>query len=146
MSTSPARIVIIGAGQAGGQAAYSLRLGGFVGAITIIGDEPQPPYQRPPLSKAYLKGELDADRLFLKPVEYYPEHGVDLLTGVAATRIDLDARTVELSSGAARCSLLAASCVRLIPRLSGPCLMHGARFLRRPPPPCTRPSSGATGC
>ena len=101
MSTSPARIVIIGAGQAGGQAAYSLRLGGFVGAITIIGDEPQPPYQRPPLSKAYLKGELDADRLFLKPVEYYPEHGVDLLTGVAATRIDLDAHTVELSSGAA---------------------------------------------
>jgi 3-phenylpropionate/trans-cinnamate dioxygenase ferredoxin reductase subunit len=101
MSASPARIVIIGAGQAGGQAAYSLRLGGFAGAITIIGDEPQPPYQRPPLSKAYLKGELDADRLFLKPVEYYPEHGVDLLTGVAATRIDLDARTVELSSGAA---------------------------------------------
>jgi 3-phenylpropionate/trans-cinnamate dioxygenase ferredoxin reductase subunit len=101
MSASPARIVIIGAGQAGGQAAYSLRLGGFAGAITIIGDEPQPPYQRPPLSKAYLKGELDADRLFLKPVEYYPEHGVDLLTGVAATRIDLDARRVELSSGAA---------------------------------------------
>jgi 3-phenylpropionate/trans-cinnamate dioxygenase ferredoxin reductase subunit len=100
MFASPARIVIIGAGQVGGQAAYSLRLGGFAGAITIIGDEPQPPYQRPPLSKVYLKGELDADRLFLKPVEYYPEHGVDLLTGVAATRIDLDARTVELSGAA----------------------------------------------
>jgi 3-phenylpropionate/trans-cinnamate dioxygenase ferredoxin reductase subunit len=101
MAEAPKRVVIIGAGQAGGQAAYSLRLGGFAGAITIIGDEPQPPYQRPPLSKAYLKGELDADRLFLKPVEYYPEHGVELLTGFAATRIDLDARTVELSSGAA---------------------------------------------
>ena len=101
MAEAPKRVVIIGAGQAGGQAAYSLRLGGYAGAITIIGDEPQPPYQRPPLSKAYLKGELDADRLFLKPVEYYPEHGVDLLTGVPATRVDLDARTVELSSGVA---------------------------------------------
>lgn len=100
MAEAPQRVVIIGAGQAGGQAAYSLRLGGYEGAITIIGDEPQPPYQRPPLSKAYFKGELDADRLYLKPLEYYGEHGIALLTGVAATRIDLDARTVELSSGA----------------------------------------------
>lgn len=101
MSGMPTRIVIIGAGQAGGQAAYSLRLGGYEGLITIIGDEPQPPYQRPPLSKAYFKGELEADRLYLKPLEYYGEHGIELLTGVAATRIDLDARKVELSSGEA---------------------------------------------
>ncbi len=100
MAEAPQRVVIIGAGQAGGQAAYSLRLGGFEGAITIIGDEPQPPYQRPPLSKAYFKGELEADRLYLKPLEYYGEHGIELLTGVAAKRIDLDARTVELSSAA----------------------------------------------
>ncbi|MEZ6030939.1 MAG: FAD-dependent oxidoreductase [Hyphomonadaceae bacterium] len=101
MPGTPQRIVIIGAGQAGGQAAYSLRLGGFEGAITLIGDEPQPPYQRPPLSKAYFKGELEADRLFLKPLEYYADHAVDLKTGVRAERIDLDARTVELDTGAA---------------------------------------------
>ena len=77
MSGAPQRIVIIGAGQAGGQAAYSLRLGGFAGEITLVGDEPAPPYQRPPLSKAYLKGELEAERLFLKPLEYYEEHRVD---------------------------------------------------------------------
>lgn len=101
MPALPARIVIIGAGQAGGQAAYSLRLGGFAGEITIVGEEPQPPYQRPPLSKAYFKGELEADRLFLKPLEYYAEHTIGLLTDVAATRIDLDARTLELASGKA---------------------------------------------
>lgn len=101
MAEAPQRVVIIGAGQAGGQAAYSLRLGGYEGAITIIGEEPQPPYQRPPLSKAYFKGELEADRLYLKPLEYYAEHQIELLTGVRATRIDLDARNVELDSGAA---------------------------------------------
>ncbi len=58
MSGAPQRIAIIGAGQAGGQAAYSLRLAGYEGAITLIGDEPAPPYQRPPLSKAYFKGEM----------------------------------------------------------------------------------------
>jgi 3-phenylpropionate/trans-cinnamate dioxygenase ferredoxin reductase subunit len=99
MAGSPQRIVIIGAGQAGGQAAYSLRLGGFAGQITIVGDEPAPPYQRPPLSKAYLKGEMDAERLFLKPLDYYVEHRIELVTSEAATAIDLLARTVALSGG-----------------------------------------------
>ncbi|MEY2756598.1 MAG: hypothetical protein RIR33_376, partial [Pseudomonadota bacterium] len=99
MSSRPSRIVIIGAGQAGGQAAYSLRLGGFDGGITLIGDEPAPPYQRPPLSKAYLKGELEADRLFLKPLDYYSEHMIDLVTGGAATAIDLAAHEVKLANG-----------------------------------------------
>lgn len=99
MSDAIQRIVILGAGQAGGQAAYSLRLGGFAGEITLVGDEPAPPYQRPPLSKAYLKGELEAERLFLKPLEYYAEHRVDLVTGDAATKIDLAARDVTLASG-----------------------------------------------
>ena len=102
MSGAPQRIVIIGAGQAGGQAAYSLRLGGFAGEITLVGDEPAPPYQRPPLSKAYLKGELEAERLFLKPLEYYAEHRVELITGDAATAIDLDRRqTVDAGERAA---------------------------------------------
>jgi 3-phenylpropionate/trans-cinnamate dioxygenase ferredoxin reductase subunit len=100
MSGAAQRIVIIGAGQAGGQTAYSLRAAGFDGAITLIGDEPAPPYQRPPLSKAYLKGELEAERLFLKPVEYYPEHDVELVTSTAAKSIDLAARQVALERGA----------------------------------------------
>ena len=99
MAGAPQRIVIIGAGQAGGQAAYSLRLGGFTGEITLVGDEPAPPYQRPPLSKAYLKGELEAERLFLKPLEYYAEHGIALVTGDAATAIDLDKHGATLASG-----------------------------------------------
>jgi 3-phenylpropionate/trans-cinnamate dioxygenase ferredoxin reductase subunit len=99
MSAAPQRIVIIGAGQAGGQAAYSLRLGGFACEITLVGDEAAPPYQRPPLSKAYLKGELEAERLFLKPVEYYAEHDIALITGDAATAISLGDHAVTLASG-----------------------------------------------
>ncbi len=99
MSGAPQRIAIIGAGQAGGQAAYSLRLAGYEGSITLIGDEPAPPYQRPPLSKAYFKGEMEAERLFLKPLEYYAEHNIELITGKAATAIDLAAKRVELAGG-----------------------------------------------
>ena len=99
MSGAPQRVVIIGAGQAGGQAAYSLRLGGYEGAITIVGDEPAPPYQRPPLSKAYFKGEMEAERLFLKPLDYYAEHKVELITGKPATRIDTARKQVVLADG-----------------------------------------------
>jgi 3-phenylpropionate/trans-cinnamate dioxygenase ferredoxin reductase subunit len=101
MAAAAQRVAIIGAGQAGGQAAYSLRQAGFEGAVMLIGDEPAPPYQRPPLSKAYLKGELEAERLFLKPPEYYPEHKIDLVAGNAATAIDLAERKISLSKGAA---------------------------------------------
>ncbi|MBK8840543.1 MAG: FAD-dependent oxidoreductase [Hyphomonadaceae bacterium] len=99
MADAPKRVVIIGAGQAGGQAAYSLRLAGYEGAITLIGDEPAPPYQRPPLSKAYFKGEMEAERLFLKPLEYYAEHQIDLITGKTVNAIDLQARQVEIAGG-----------------------------------------------
>jgi 3-phenylpropionate/trans-cinnamate dioxygenase ferredoxin reductase subunit len=99
MTGTPQRVVIIGAGQAGGQAAYSLRLGGFAGEIILVGDEPAPPYQRPPLSKAYLKGEMEAERLFLKPLDYYAEHQIELAVGDAADAIDLDGRLVALASG-----------------------------------------------
>jgi len=99
MSDTPQRVIIIGAGQAGGQTAYSLRQGGFAGEIALIGDEPAPPYQRPPLSKAYFKGEMDAERLFLKPLDYYAEHRIELVTGEAATAIDLDPKQVSLAGG-----------------------------------------------
>ncbi len=94
-----AGVVIVGAGHAGGTAAALLRQYGYDGAITLIGDEPIAPYQRPPLSKAWLKGEADADSLSLKPLSFYAEAKIDLIMGNAATAIDLKARTVTLASG-----------------------------------------------
>jgi 3-phenylpropionate/trans-cinnamate dioxygenase ferredoxin reductase subunit len=99
MGESPKRIVIVGAGQAGGQAAYSLRQHGYDGEIVLIGDEPAPPYQRPPLSKAYLKGEMEEERLYLKPIEYYAEHRVELLTNAKVAAIDAGAKSLSLASG-----------------------------------------------
>jgi 3-phenylpropionate/trans-cinnamate dioxygenase ferredoxin reductase subunit len=100
MGASPKNIVIIGAGQAGGQAAASLRQHGYDGALMLVGEELQPPYQRPPLSKGYLQGDLEADRLWIRPLEFYDNNRIELVTGVAATQIDAHARHVELSSGA----------------------------------------------
>jgi 3-phenylpropionate/trans-cinnamate dioxygenase ferredoxin reductase subunit len=93
--------VILGAGQAAAQIVASLRQEGYPGAITVIGEEPYPPYQRPPLSKAYLSGELPADRLFLRPDEFWAEAKCDLRLGVQALSVDLAAKTVTLSQGAA---------------------------------------------
>jgi 3-phenylpropionate/trans-cinnamate dioxygenase ferredoxin reductase component len=98
MST-PARIVIVGAGQAGLQTAVSLRQGGYEGALTLVGEEPAPPYQRPPLSKGYLKGDLDAERLWLKPAEFYGEAQIELVTGEAAAALDTRDRVLELTGG-----------------------------------------------
>ncbi|WP_375202495.1 NAD(P)/FAD-dependent oxidoreductase [Hyphococcus sp.] len=95
------RIVIIGAGQAGAQAAVSLRQGGHKGAITMIGAEEAPPYQRPPLSKAYLKGDLDEARLYLRPAEFYEKQEIALHLGVHATAIDRKAKTVSTDDGEA---------------------------------------------
>jgi 3-phenylpropionate/trans-cinnamate dioxygenase ferredoxin reductase component len=93
------RIVIIGAGQAGVQAAATLRLEGFGGTLTLIGDESFPPYQRPPLSKAYLAGDFARERLFLKPDSFYADTACDLRLNVAATSIDRGAKSVRLSDG-----------------------------------------------
>ncbi|HXI86028.1 MAG TPA: FAD-dependent oxidoreductase, partial [Parvularculaceae bacterium] len=89
----------IGAGQAGAQGAASLREEGFKGAITLIGEERAPPYQRPPLSKAYLAGALAEDRLYLRPREFYDKNDVDLRPGARATAIDRGTKTVALASG-----------------------------------------------
>lgn len=97
----PERIVIVGAGHAGGAAAVALRQGGFAGAITLVGAEPLPPYQRPPLSKAWLKGEAGAADLFLKPAGWYAENRVDLRTGRVVTAIDRASRLVRLGDGEA---------------------------------------------
>src|SRR5215469_7015433 len=91
--------VIIGAGQAAAQAIASLRSEGFAGQLTLVGDEPFIPYQRPPLSKTYLMGTLERDRLFLKPDQFYSESKCELILGVAATGIDREQKTVDLSDG-----------------------------------------------
>ena len=92
-------MVILGAGHAGGTAAALLRQYGFEGPITLVGSEPIAPYQRPPLSKAWLKGEADADSLALKPVEFYAEHGIDFRASTTATEVNRGAKTVALSDG-----------------------------------------------
>jgi 3-phenylpropionate/trans-cinnamate dioxygenase ferredoxin reductase subunit len=94
-----ARVVIVGAGHAGGSAAAFLRQYGHTGPIVLIGDEPLLPYQRPPLSKAWLKGEADAESLQLKPSSWYEEAGVSLRLGATAASLNRGARTVTLSSG-----------------------------------------------
>jgi 3-phenylpropionate/trans-cinnamate dioxygenase ferredoxin reductase subunit len=93
------RVVIIGAGQACTQAVATLRTEGFGGSITVVGEEPYPPYQRPPLSKAYLAGTFERERLFLKPQAFYAESNCELILGTSAVRIDRAAHTVELSNG-----------------------------------------------
>jgi len=92
-------VVIVGAGQAASQLVASLRSEGYTGAIVVIGDETHIPYQRPPLSKAYLKGEIATDRLFIKPPEFYRSAGCTLKLSTRATAIDRRARTLSLSDG-----------------------------------------------
>lgn len=92
-------IVIVGAGHAGGTAAAMLRQFGHEGPITLIGEEPVAPYQRPPLSKAWLKGEAGEEDLLLKGEGFYAEHSIDLRCGALATAIDRQGKAVELEGG-----------------------------------------------
>ena len=91
-----AGILIIGAGQAGASLAAKLRASGYAGALTLIGEEPAPPYQRPPLSKGYLLGEMDLDRLYLRAPSFWAEHNVSLRLGAPVTGLDTATRTVTL--------------------------------------------------
>ncbi|SFK94415.1 NAD(P)/FAD-dependent oxidoreductase [Methylorubrum salsuginis] len=93
-------ILIVGAGQAGFQAAASLREAGFTGSLTLVGEEAQPPYQRPPLSKAYLAGKTDARGLLLRPESFFAEHGI-VHRRARATGIDRAQRRVRLEEGEA---------------------------------------------
>ncbi len=88
------RVVVVGGGQAGAALVARLRNDGFTGAVTLIGDEPVPPYQRPPLSKKYLLGEMAEERLYLKPARFYDEQEIELVTGTPVTAIDRTAREV----------------------------------------------------
>lgn len=89
-------VVIIGAGQAGASLAAKLRSLGHQGPITLIGEEPAPPYQRPPLSKAYLLGEMELERLYLRAPSFWEEQNIAMKLGQPVTSIDRTARTVRV--------------------------------------------------
>jgi 3-phenylpropionate/trans-cinnamate dioxygenase ferredoxin reductase subunit len=92
-------IVIVGAGQAGAQVAQSLRQGGFEGALRLIGDEAHPPYQRPPLSKKFLAGEIGAEGLWLRPPAFYTTNTIDHIPNTSVVGIDRAAKRVQLENG-----------------------------------------------
>lgn len=89
-------IVVIGAGQAGSSCVAKLRAEGFTGQITLVGGEPVPPYQRPPLSKAYLLGEMAEERLYLRPAAFYADNDITLRLNTRAVAIDARAKRVSL--------------------------------------------------
>jgi 3-phenylpropionate/trans-cinnamate dioxygenase ferredoxin reductase component len=128
-----AGFVIVGASLAGAIAAQTLRAEGFTGRITLIGDEPHRPYERPPLSKGYLLGKTAREKVFVHPAGWYAEHDVDLRLGTAATRIDRDAHSVTLADKTQLgydALLLATGSTPRVLRLPGGDL-HGVRYLRR---------------
>ncbi len=95
----PQRYVIVGASLAGGTAAMTLREEGFDGEIMLIGAEPHPPYERPPLSKEYLQGEKPFEDALLKPTGFYEDHNIQTRFGKRATRVDPFDHVVELEGG-----------------------------------------------
>jgi 3-phenylpropionate/trans-cinnamate dioxygenase ferredoxin reductase subunit len=92
-------LVLVGASHAAAQAVDSLRREGHAGRIVLIGDEPRLPYQRPPLSKKYLAGELEADRLWIRPAPFYEQRRVELMLGRRVERLDLSGHSVRLDDG-----------------------------------------------
>jgi 3-phenylpropionate/trans-cinnamate dioxygenase ferredoxin reductase subunit len=112
-------IVIVGAGQAAAQAAETLRKRGHKGPLTLVGDEDLLPYQRPPLSKKFLAGAMERDRLLLRHAAHYQELAVDLRLGFAAVSIDRANRRVEIADGShldyGRLLLATGSRPRLLP-------------------------------
>ena len=94
-----AGILIVGAGHAGGTAAALLRQNGYEGPVTLVGAEPLAPYQRPPLSKGWLKGEVSAEDLLLRPAAFYVDKRIDLRLDTRVRAVDPSARTVTLDDG-----------------------------------------------
>lgn len=123
-------LVIVGAGMAAGAAVQTLREEGEDGPIVLVGAEAHVPYERPPLSKEYLRDEVGAEALPLHPEGSYDEWGVDVRTGVRATALDLGERTVELDDGDSLryATLLLATGGR--PRVLGPEPSERIRYLR----------------
>jgi 3-phenylpropionate/trans-cinnamate dioxygenase ferredoxin reductase component len=95
----PRHFVIVGGGTCAGSAASTLRAEGFDGAVTIVSNEPMPPYERPPLSKDYLTGKTAAGDLAINPAGWYADHGVELLLDTHASRLDTASATLTLGGG-----------------------------------------------
>src|SRR4051812_7522542 len=93
--------VIAGAGFAGAKAAETLRVEGFDGRIVLVGAEPERPYERPPLSKDYLRGEADRESIYVHGETFYGEHDIDLRAGRRAVELNAGRRQVELDDGEA---------------------------------------------
>lgn len=92
-------VLIVGAGHGGAQAALSLRQQKFAGSIALLGDEPEPPYERPPLSKDYLSGEKSFERILIRPAAFWAERNVTLLLGRRVIEVDAAAHIVRLEDG-----------------------------------------------
>ena len=99
MTETTAGVVIVGAGLAGAKTAEALRAQNYAGPVTLIGDETELPYERPPLSKGYLAGKDGFDKAVVHPESWYAENGVELVRGIAVTAIDRAGRAVELADG-----------------------------------------------
>lgn len=116
-------IVIVGAGQAGAALAARLRALGYAGPLVMIGEEPVLPYQRPPLSKKYVSGELEFARLLIRPPSWYGEEQVEVRLGAAVASLDPDARTITLGDGSvlryAKLALTTGSRPRRLPPAAG---------------------------
>jgi 3-phenylpropionate/trans-cinnamate dioxygenase ferredoxin reductase component len=95
----PPTFVVVGAGLAGGTAAATLREEGFDGRVVLLGDEPLAPYERPPLSKEYLRGERSLHSALLRPPGWYDDHGIDARFGQRAEHVDVTGRSVRVSGG-----------------------------------------------
>ena len=92
-------VVIVGAGHGGAQAAIALRQNGFAGSIAMVGDEPEMPYERPPLSKDYLAGDKEFARILIRPAAFWDERNVEMLLGQRVTAVDPQAHTVTRADG-----------------------------------------------
>ena len=95
-------VIIVGAGHAAGQAVASLRSEGYEGPITVIGDEPYVPYQRPPLSKKFLAGEIDIDRVYFKPPDFYEKSNAEMVLGRKVVEVERPKKIVHLDDGSTR--------------------------------------------
>ena len=92
-------VLIVGAGHGGAQAAIALRQRGFAGSIAVIGEEPEIPYERPPLSKDYLAGDKEFERILIRPASFWAERDVAMLTGQRVVTVDPAAHSVTTEAG-----------------------------------------------
>ena len=92
-------LVVVGAGQAGASLCAKLRQSGFEGKLSLIGNEKYPPYQRPPLSKKYLLGEINLERLYIKPQKFYTDYNINLILGSSISNINTSQKIVYYDNG-----------------------------------------------